>query len=146
MTRDSLPLLAHPPGERPLVVESETPPGVVVGFQGTVRVEWDREAATAPLGQPPFVIDSLRTAGLFNAFVADCPFRYTSPNAPRKRDVLGTAMLAGARRNAHIAGVRGDAALPELLGMTKVVSEDSIRRDFWRPNRLTSRGVTTSSV
>jgi hypothetical protein len=26
--------------------------------------------------------------------VADCPLHYTSPNAPKKRDVLGTAMLA----------------------------------------------------
>ena len=39
-------------------------------------------------------------------------------------------MLAGAKRYAHIAGVRGDAVLPELLGMTKVVSEDAIRRPF----------------
>ena len=40
------------------------------------------------------------------------------------------AMLAGARRYAHIAGVRGDAVPPALLGMTKVVSEDAIRRAF----------------
>ena len=63
-----------------------------------------------PLGQLPFFIDYLKTAGLFDAFVADCPLRYESPNAPKKRDVLGTAMLAmlaGAKRYAHIAGVRG---------------------------------------
>ena len=39
----------------------------------------------------PFFIDFLKTAGLFDAFVADCPLHYTSPNAPKKRDVLGTA-------------------------------------------------------
>ena len=86
-----------------------------------------------PLGQLPFFIDFLKTAGLFDALVADCPLRYLSPNAPRRRDVLGTAMLsmlAGHRRYAHIAALRCDAVLPELLGMKKIVSEDAIRRAF----------------
>ena len=42
---------------------------------------------------------------LFAAFAADCPLRYTSLNAPKKRDVLGTAMLsmlAGHKRYAHM--------------------------------------------
>jgi len=66
----------------------------------------DTEAALTPLGQLPFFIDFLKAAGLFDAFVADCPLRYTSPNAPKKRDVLGTAMLSmlsGHKRYAHIA-------------------------------------------
>ena len=108
--------------------------GVVVdSFAGPVRVEWDHEAALTPLGQLPFFIDFLKTAGLFEAFVADCPLRYASPNAPKKRDVLGTAMLsmlAGHKRYAHIAALRGDAVLPELLGMSKIVSEDAVRRAF----------------
>ena len=85
-----------------------------------------------PHGQLPFFIDFLKTAGLFDAFVADCPLRYGSPNAPKKRDVLGTAMHGDAgRRQALRAhrGAAGDAVLPELLGMTKVVSEDAIRRE-----------------
>ena len=116
-----------------MVVEGE-PAGVEVdSFGGTVRIEWDHEAATTPLGQLAFFVDYLKTAGLFDAFVADCPLRYGSPNAPKKRDVLGTAMLAmlaGAKRYAHVAAVRGDGVLPELLGMTKVVSEDAVRRAF----------------
>ena len=102
-------------------------------FLGPVRVEWDREAAMTPLGQLPFFIDFLKTSGLFEAFVADCPLRYVSPNAPKRRDVLGTAMLsmlAGHRRYAHIAALRCDAVLPELLGMKKIVSEDAVRRAF----------------
>ena len=108
--------------------------GVVVdSFAGSVRVEFDHEAAFTPLGQLPFFIDFLKTAGLFEAFVADCPLRYTSPNAPKKRDVLGTAMLsmlAGHKRYAHIAALRGDGVLPELLDMSKIVSEDTVRRAF----------------
>ncbi len=102
-------------------------------FFGPVRVEWDHEAAMTALGQLPFFIDFLKAAGLFDALVADCPLRYLSPNAPRRREVLGTAMLsmlAGHRRYAHIAALRCDAVLPELLGMKKIVSEDAIRRAF----------------
>jgi len=91
------------------------------------------EAALTPLGQLPFFIDFLKAAGLFDAFVADCPLRYTSPNAPKKRDVLGTAMLSmlsGHKRYAHIAALRCDSVLPELLGMNKIVSEDAVRRAF----------------
>ena len=84
-----------------------------------------------PLGQLPFFIVFLKTSGLFDALVADCPLRYASPNAPKKRDVLGTtmlSMLAGHRRYAHIAALRGDGVLPELLDMSKIVSEDAVRR------------------
>ena len=86
-----------------------------------------------PLGQLPFFVDFLKRSSLFDAFVADSPLRYVSPNAPGKRDVLGTAMLsmpAGHGRYAHIAALRCDAVLPELLGMKKVVSEDAVRRAF----------------
>jgi hypothetical protein len=39
-------------------------------------------------------------------------------------------MLAGHRRYAHIAALRCDIVLPELLGMKKIVSEDAVRRAF----------------
>src|SRR6202020_63163 len=56
---------------------------------------------------------------------------FSSPTAPRKRDLLGTVMLsvlAGHNRYAHITTLRCDAVNPRLLGMTKVVSEDAVRR------------------
>ena len=84
-----------------------------------------------PLGQLPFFIDFLKTADLFDAFVSDCPLQYASPNAPKKRDVLGTtmlSMLSGHKRYAHIAALGGDGVLPELLDMSKIVSEDAVRR------------------
>ena len=117
-----------------MVVANERLGGVDLdSFFGPVRVEWDHEAALTPLGQLPFFIHFLKTSGLFDALVADCPLRYGSPNAPKKRDVVGTAMLAmlaGHKRYAHIAALRCDAVLPELLGMSKIVSEDAVRRAF----------------
>jgi len=68
---------------------------------------------------------------VFDALVADCPLDYTSPNAANKRDALGTAvlsMLSGHKSYAHMATLRADGVLPELLGLTRVMSEDAVRR------------------
>ena len=134
MTHDLSLSAAHPVGGQSAVEQAEMPAGVGIdSFAGPVRVEWDREAALTALGQLSFFIDFLKTAGLFEAFVADCPLRYTSPNAPKARDVLGTAMLSilsGHTRYAHIAALRGDGVVPELLGMKRIVSEDAVRRAF----------------
>ena len=122
----------HPVGEQSAVEENSLPPSVDLdSFAGPVHVEWEKEAAMTPLGQLPFFIDFLKASGRFDALVADCPLRYTSQNAPRKRDVLGTTMLSklsGHRRYAHIAALRCDGVLPELLDMSKIVSEDAVRR------------------
>jgi len=132
MTHDSSHPWPHPPGEQSPVVGAARPPGVDIdSFCGSVHIEWDHDAAMTPLGQLPFFIHFLKASGLFDALIADCPPRYVSPNAPSKRDLLGTtmlSMLAGHGRYAHIAALRGDAVLPELLDMRKVVSEDAVRR------------------
>src|SRR5277367_1029726 len=134
MTKDLSPIGPHPSGEQsPVELGALAGPVVVDSFAGSVRVEWDHAAAFTPFGQLPFFIDFLKTAGLFEAFVADCPLNYTSPNAAKTRDVLGTAMLsmlAGHKRYSHIAALRGDGVLPELLDMRKIVSEDAVRRAF----------------
>ena len=104
-------------------------------FGGTVHVEWDPDAAATPLGHLAFFAEYLKVSGRFDALVADCPLHYTSPNAPSKRDVLGTVLLsvlAGQWRYAHITALRGDGVNPSLLGMTKVASEDSVRRGLER--------------
>ena len=104
-------------------------------FGGTVHVEWDPDAAATPLGHLAFFAEYLKVSGRFDALVADCPLHYTSPNAPSKRDVLGTVLLsalAGQWRYAHITALRGDRVNPSLLGMSKVASEDSVRRGLER--------------
>ncbi len=100
-------------------------------FAGKIQVKWAPEGAVSALGLMPFFIEFPKTSGPFEAWVKECPLRYTSPNAPAKRDVLGTIMLsvlAGHWRYAHISAIREDGVNPGLLGMTKVVSEDSARR------------------
>jgi Transposase DDE domain group 1 len=121
-------IVAHPQGEQPKV---EVRSAIADTFAGRVHIEWDATAPVTPFGQLPFFIDYLKQAGLFDAWVADCPLAFTSPNAPKRRDLLGTVMLsllAGHRRYAHITALRCDLVNPPLLGMRKVLSEDSVRR------------------
>ncbi len=60
----------------------------------------------------------------------DCPLKSEGPNASSSRDILGTlllAVLAGHTRYAHITALRGDGINPGLLGIEKLVSEDTMR-------------------
>jgi len=124
----------HPEGELELAVGGDTNPSSTVDtYGGIIHVKWDETAAVTPLGQLAFFIEFLKTAGLWDRWVKDCPVTYESPNAPAKADVLGTillSVLAGHRRYAHIAALRFDGVNPQLLGMSKVCSEDSVRRAF----------------
>ena len=122
----------HPTGEQllatlnPLVeaVEVET-------YAGKVHIEWDPEAAVTPLGQLPFFIQFLKLGGRFDPWVEACPLAYRSNNAPETVDVLGSlflSILSGHRRYAHITNLMSDRVNSSLLGMNKVVSDDSARR------------------
>src|SRR5438105_7077020 len=122
----------HPQGElQSAGIQSPEPGASLDTFAGKIHVKWVPEGAVSSLGQMPFFIEFLKTSGLFDRWVDDCPLEYTSPNAPEKRDVLGTillSVLSGHWRYAHMSALRGDGVNPELLGMKKVASEDSVRR------------------
>jgi hypothetical protein len=123
----------HPGGQQPLVESLRDHPVAIDTYSGRVHIEWDPNAPVTPSGQAAFFIAFLKSAGLFDNLVAACPLRYTSPNAPSRRDVLGTALLSvlsGHRRYAHITALRADTVNPPLLGMSRVLSEDAIRRAF----------------
>ena len=129
----------HPQGE-PRVLPTEVLHEVLAAKRHAVDVhgrrlyvEWDPHAPVTPLGQLVYFSQFLATAGLFSQWVADCPLRYTSTNAPSLTDVLGTqtlAILAGSRRYAHVTALRGDTVNPQGLGMSRVLSEDALRRAF----------------
>lgn len=98
---------------------------------GVFQVRWDESASASALGQLAFFGEFLEVAQLFERWVKSCPLEYTSPNAPEVRDVLGTWLLSildGQRRYAHINGLRGDAVAPQILGMTRLISDESLRR------------------
>ena len=66
---------------------------VVDTMGGRMHVRWDETVQATPHGQIAFFAEFLATAGVFDRWVDGCPLRYSSPNASRPRDVLGTLML-----------------------------------------------------
>lgn len=98
---------------------------------GRFHVRWDESSSASALGQLAFFAEFLETTGLFERWSEACPMRYTSPNAPKVRDVLGTWLLSildGQWRYAHISALRGDAVAPQILGMTQIIGDESLRR------------------
>jgi len=134
----------HPTGEILPSSEKLLPAGVNVDtFAGKLQIEWDPDAAVTPLGQLPFFIQFLKLGGRFEPWVDECPLFYKSNNAPEKIDVLGSlflSILSGHRRYAHITNLLSDRVNSKLLGMNKVVSDDSARRALSRMNE--NSGVT----
>jgi len=110
---------------------------------GRIHVKWDHGSSATPNAQLAFFAEFLQLTGLYDAWHDTCPLHYTSPNAPTKRDVLGTwllSILAGHNRYAHITGLRSDAVSPQILGMNKIISEDSLRRSLARMSAEESAG------
>ena len=135
------PIGSHPPGEPNSSVFSRRqtssalePASVPLDVHDKrIYVEWDPYAPVTPLGQLVYFSQFLASAGLFRNWVSDCPLQYESPNAPSLNDLLGTialSILAGNRRYAHVTALRGDTVNPQGLGMSRVLSEDAVRRAF----------------
>ena len=104
-------------------------------FAGKIHVEWDPTAAVTPIGQLPFFIEFLKLGNRFQPWVNECPLHYTSNNAPRKIDVLGSlflSILSGHNRYAHMTALRGDTVNTQLLGIHKIISDDSAIRALKR--------------
>lgn len=98
---------------------------------GCMQVRWDTRSNATVMGQLAFFAEFLEAVGLFDNWVEHCPLHYSSPNAPKVRDVLGTWLLSildGQRRYAHVAGLRGDSVAPKILGMSRVIGDESLRR------------------
>lgn len=98
---------------------------------GPIKVRWDAKRQATAQGQMVFFIEFLIATGLFDQWVRDCPLNYQSPNGSTPRDILGTWMLSilsGHWRYAHVSAIRTDGVNPGLLGMSRVVAEDTLRR------------------
>ena len=131
MTTERAVVPAHPEGEGEITGNRPEESTSIDTFAGKIHVKWAPDAAVSSLGLMPYFIEFLKTSGRFDKWVEDCPLHYRSGNAPEKRNILGTlvlSVLSGHWRYAHINAIRGDGVNPELLGMSGVASEDSVRR------------------
>jgi hypothetical protein len=105
------------------------------GGNGRYYIQWDDQSKTTSMGGIVFFAQYLNASGLFDRLCEDVPLEYSSNNAPKNRDVLGTLLLSilnGHRRYEHISTLRNDKVGCELLGLSKIVSEDSVRRALER--------------
>jgi len=99
------------------------------------EVEWDAEAKVTPMGSLVFFAQYLQTGGLMDRMCKGTPLAYGSNNAPEERDVLGTIILSilnGHTRYAHINALRGDQVSAEVMRVSRLISEDSVRRALKR--------------
>ena len=132
MNKNSPPSKAHPQGEENTNISKRELQLVPIDTAGgRVHVEWEQDNPLTPMGQLVFFAQFLEAGGLLERFYAQSPLNYQSRNSPKVIDVLGTALLsilAGHRRYAHINALRFDTVNPPLLGMSKVMSEDCVRR------------------
>ncbi len=126
----------HPEGELSVAgksLESTVRDNAVDTFGGKCFVRWDPDGAVTAMGPGIYFIEFLKSNGLWQQWVDDCPLHFTSPNAPAKGDVLGTlflSVLAGQKRYSHVTAIRGDSVMAGLLGMKRIMSQDSVRRAF----------------
>ena len=98
---------------------------------GRMQVRWNRGEAATPFGQMAYFAEFLNLTGLYRRWTESCPLHFLSPNGSKISDVLGTlflSVLSGHWRYVHIAALRADGVSAALLGMTGVVSEDTVRR------------------
>ena len=98
---------------------------------GRIQVRWDGKSAATPFGQMAFFIEFLMLTGLYAKWIETCPLSYPGPHSSKIADILGTlflSALSGHKRYAHITTLRADGVMPELLGMCRTVSEDTVRR------------------
>ncbi len=126
----------HPVGEVDRLEKSALSTAIEVEtYGGKIHVEWDPTAAVTPIGQLAFFIEFLKLGQRFLPWVDECPLHYGSNNAPQKIDVLGSlflSILSGHNRYTHLTALRGDSVNTKLLGMNKVISDDSAIRALKR--------------
>ena len=135
----------HPEGESNLPAKSHLSEGLdaleLDTYSGKLFIEWDPYAEVTPLGQLPFFINFLKLGGRFDPWVDSCPLSYMSNNAPTKRDVLGSfllSILSGHRRYSHLATLQSDRVSAQLLGMKRIISDDSAIRAVRRMDKDSS--------
>src|SRR3954467_6370485 len=76
-------------GEEGLI---ESGASAVDNFGGKVFVRWDPDAHVTGFGPVAYFLEFLKTNGLWQSWVQDCPLHYRNANAPPKQDTGSSAL------------------------------------------------------
>lgn len=109
---------------------------------GVIHSQWEDSSPLTTMGYLTYFAQFLHAGQLFSAWCSDCPLEYTSNNAPKIDDVLGTGLLsvlAGHCRYSHASSLYGDDAAAEILGIGKIVSHDSLSRALGKIDAASGR-------
>ena len=90
MSDDNALTQVHPEGEPQIEGNqpAETPLSLDT-FAGKVQFRWVPDAEVSSLGQMPFFIEYLKTSGVFENWVNDCPLQYSCNTVVRMRRRFG---------------------------------------------------------
>lgn len=105
----------------------------IPGIGGKLNVKWAPGIKVTSAGGLAYFAEFLKATEYFEKLCEDFPLQSKSNNSCSKRDIIGTAVFAilcGCSRYAHVNFLRNDTAAKELLGLDRIVSEDTIRRVF----------------
>ena len=105
----------------------------IPAYGGRLDVKWDPGTKVTPSGGLAYFAVFLKVTGFFDSLCSDFPVDYRSNNSSSRRDIVGTIVLAilfGKDRYVQINALRNDTASMELLGLRKIVSEDTVRRSL----------------
>jgi len=86
---------------------------------GRFQMRFDETTPVSAPGSLVFFAQFIEAGGRFEALCREAPLRYTSNNAPDRREVLATlvlGILAGGRRFAHLSALQFDEVAAGLLG------------------------------
>lgn len=103
----------------------------IPAYGGRMGVRWDPGTKVTASGGLAYFALYLKTTGLFDRLCSDFPVEYRNNNSCTRMDIVGTtvlAILSGKDRYVQINALRNDTAAMELLGLGRIVSEDSVRR------------------
>ena len=98
---------------------------------GRIHVRGDGQSAATPFGPMAFFIEFLMRTGLYAKWIETCPLSDHGPHRSQLSDIVGPwllSALSGHTRYAPSTTLRADGVLPARLGMTRTVSEDTVRR------------------
>ena len=103
----------------------------IPAYGGRMDVRWDPGTKATASGGLAYLAVFLKTTGFLDSLCSDFPIDHRSNNSSSRREIVCTVVLAilyGKNRYVQINALRNDAAAMELLGVKRIVSEDTVRR------------------
>ena len=115
---------------------------IINTYGGDFSVNWSEDSKISPRGYWLHYATYLSTTKLLDDLADSCPLDYRSNNAPTKKEILFTLLVAvtdGMKRYNHISALSNEQYLAKILNIKKLRSADSVRRAIKRMDITAAR-------